>query len=263
MKRDRRTIACREFEHTRLPCTSWFCSWFALPGSTQAQQGNLAPHPVKVVVTSLALIMSDCTPHRQNLLSQCNMNKVGSPRTTILPSDYRAIAEYYDYGYDTEMDESSDDSMWMLCMNEAAAGASPELQESSDRINRKKSRSFCRRNGVGHSGLLKSAVLATIDSQDDADATGCIVGRHESIGFCSVSSADDRPTSPRKRARRFSPAFVEEGDDDLILQACDLFGTVMGFSIDEAPEELSTTARRVSRRRSNESPKAESRDHDL
>ena len=54
---------------------------------------------------------------------------------------------------------------------------------------------------------------------------------------------------------------LEEGDDDLILQACDLFGTVMGFSIDEAPEELSTTARRVSRRRSNESPKAESRDH--
>jgi hypothetical protein len=96
-----------------------------------------------------------------------------------------------------------------------------------------KQRSFCRRGGEGHSSLLRAAVMASMDSQeeqgdsgDDAATGGCHhrrSGRNSDISLISLQEALSETTGPRKRARHadtsisrsFSSIEFESGEDQM------------------------------------------------
>lgn len=114
----------------------------------------------------------------------------------------------------------------------------------ADRLARKQ-RLHGRRGGAGHSDLLKSAVLASMESQDSDSENEC--GRERSDSVTPAESVFvERPTSPRKRAR-FRAGGNDSSDDLLALKmASDLLST-MSVAQSPADEEEAPVVRRVSR----------------
>lgn len=83
----------------------------------------------------------------------------------------------------------------------------------ADRLARKQ-RSFSRRGGVGHSQLLKSAVLAAMDALDSSEDESRSRGsshHHQQQQRMPMVSYDAAPTSPRKRARLFTAPASSSG----------------------------------------------------
>jgi hypothetical protein len=111
----------------------------------------------------------------------------------------------------------------------------------------RKQRSFGRRGGADHSALLKSAVLASLDFNDDDsddEEDACERPRRSSVASFATTSDDGMqqgPPSPRKRAR-FGEEAKEESEELAIERASELFETMcVGLS------ESKTPVRRVSR----------------
>jgi len=126
------------------------------------------------------------------------------------------------------------------------------------RMARKQRPRSSRRGGAVHSALLKSAVLASMESLDDSDNEDNSYGRSRSDSAMSeaISYISEQPPSPRKRARFLEGNDDHDEDDEVpeenvdllaIKMASDLLGTM---SVNQEPEENEAPVRRVSRRTS-------------
>ena len=130
-------------------------------------------------------------------------------------------------------------------------------------------RTFSRRNGAGHSHLLKSAVMAAMETQDNEslDGTGIRAGRSRRDSLISLQDSlaathdGHGAASPRKRARLKSVTTTSDNEDELINDASDLFGSMCNVERDEEDEQepakkdfaRKAPIRRVSRRTSYDS----------
>lgn len=187
-------------------------------------------------------------------LCHYSMNESASNADTTTA---RAIAEYYDYGYPEEQHQlemqrqSFTDRVGMRVRFPEFPEECRDSEPMSPERMARKQRSLSRRNGEGHSSLLKSAVLASMDSlelsEDEEDES-----RHSRQGSLIVVA--EGPIGPRKRARRFS-SDSSTVEDEALVHASYLFSSVMAISVDDG-----LPVRRVSRRTSHRSPQQEGKD---
>jgi hypothetical protein len=128
----------------------------------------------------------------------------------------------------------------------------------ADRLARKQ-RSFSRRGGAGHSLLLKSAVLAAMETQEDSsdDENDIRVGRARrdslvSFQACMPPNWKDGPTSPRKRARLFTggSSSAQVSDDEVASASQLLSAMCTGDEGKVVNEPIRGVPRRTSRRTS-------------
>lgn len=201
-----------------------------------------------------------------------------TPGRAFSNDDIKSVAAYYDYGGYNEDDAqqephpipaptSTNGSMTtMMSSLQTTASSTSSLFEdytpiSPERMARKQ-RSLSRRNGAGHSSLLKSAVMASMEALDSSDnedegrtrsGSMCSTGRHQPMGVSfQESDVGACSSSPRKRARRFSRRSTTDAEDDAIERASSMFGSIMSISVED-----SEPVRRVSRRTSYDSPHSE------
>jgi hypothetical protein len=157
-----------------------------------------------------------------------------------------------------------------------------------DRLARKQ-RPFCRRGGAGHSELLKSAVMAAMETQDDDsdDGNSMRTGQQGRRGTLvslqdSLASSHDGAGSARKRARLFSRGVTATPSGlscssgefaDEVANASDLFESMCCvIHVEESKEEVKEAVakefvrkapiRRVSRRTSYDSRISDQSDGD-
>ena len=118
----------------------------------------------------------------------------------------------------------------------------------ADRLARKQ-RSFSRRGGVGHSQLLKSAVMAAMDVLDSEDESRA--GRRGSaVSACTPAPLDRAPASPRKRAR-LGATETQERDVDVASASILLGALTTGETLaPRSKEPVRGVPRRTSRRTS-------------
>ena len=121
----------------------------------------------------------------------------------------------------------------------------------ADRLARKQ-RSFSRRGGVGHSQLLKSAVMAAMEAMDSEDESRA--GRRGSPVIPAAALVDlSALTSPRKRARLFSAPDSPQVTDSAVAVASEFMGALsMGDTSESriSKEPVRGVPRRTSRRTS-------------
>lgn len=189
------------------------------------------------------------------------MNATSSRPTSPGPN---MAAEYYGYGYDEEPAMVATTSSTFAMEGMEAMKDCPPMP--ADRVARK-NRPFSRRGGAGHGSLLKAAVLASMESNDESDVS-CdyrTPPSRNSSGFSVLSLqslADDASVSPRKRTRFLddSDDDEKEEDEDAIVRASNLIeGMSVRWQADASRRVEQTVPvrppliRRVSRRTSYES----------
>jgi hypothetical protein len=185
----------------------------------------------------------------------------------------------YDYGYEecapavtreacpyTEMGPSVSQYQDLEYQDLAQCCAMP-----ADRLARKQ-RSFSRRGGAGHSLLLKSAVLASMETQDDSsdDENDIRAGRERrdslvSFQACMPPNWKDGPTSPRKRARLFTggSSNAQVSDADVASASQLLSAMCTGDEEKVVNEPIRGVPRRTSRRTSYGSKISDRSDGDI
>lgn len=149
--------------------------------------------------------------------------------------DARDVNNYYGYGSTTVANNFPPLPPPLVDSN-----MTPERQQRKQRL-----RPCSRRGGACHSDLLKSAVLATLESYESGEEE-CFSGSATSIiGIGSEPVMDDNSRTSRKRARQRFDGQNEDSDsvDDCLLGAMDFCTISTGIS----NQPVRHVARRTSR----------------